>query len=553
MIISRVAGRLGAGDLTARVDQESALFPPATCELGGGMATAYHRRPRPAALDIATVAHCKIGNGSAWQGYYMYAGGTNPPGEHGTQESHATDYPNDMPPLGYDFHAPVGEAGALAASHAELRRQHAFLAAFGPQLAEMPSSLPDVLPADVHDSTTLRWALRADGRSGFLFLTWHQPHIPLPTYRGARFQVTLENERLLLPSRPVDIPAGTLARWPIAMEVGDVRIDWATASALTVLPGEVPTLVLCAEPGIPVEVAVPAGVLVDGHPDPADPQSGRVVHTVEPGPAPVRLLSGTRPLDLLVLPAADASAVWVAESAAGTPSDRRLLLSEDELGWGADGRVVARSTGSAPVAVRVYDPALRAFRPLPLQGHGPGAAVAEASVTRLRPATVAVPAVHGLRDRRQSAPSAATFDELAAVHRLRLPAWAGRPEQDALLRIEWAGDVAQLRIDGRPVTDRFWDGSPWLVSLRDTGCTPDSQVTLHVLPLSARSCVHLPADAAERLADSAAQGRPASGGTSSLTRSSDAADPDPADDGRLLAVDSVRVEGRRTWRERLPA
>ena len=30
------------------------------------------------ALDIAAVAHGKIGNGSAWQGYYMYAGGTNP-------------------------------------------------------------------------------------------------------------------------------------------------------------------------------------------------------------------------------------------------------------------------------------------------------------------------------------------------------------------------------------------------------------------------------------------------------------------------------------------
>src|SRR5439155_25210353 len=110
----------------------------------------------------------------------------------------------------------VGEAGTLSASHAELRRQHAFLAAFGPTLAEMPSSLPDVLPADVHDTSTLRWALRGDGRSGFLFLAWHQPHVPLPTYRGARFQVALDAEQFLLPSRPVDIPAGTLARWSLA-------------------------------------------------------------------------------------------------------------------------------------------------------------------------------------------------------------------------------------------------------------------------------------------------------------------------------------------------
>ena len=53
-------------------------FPPATCELGGGMATAYHRRPIARGRDIAALANVKIGNGSAWQGFYMYVGGTNP-------------------------------------------------------------------------------------------------------------------------------------------------------------------------------------------------------------------------------------------------------------------------------------------------------------------------------------------------------------------------------------------------------------------------------------------------------------------------------------------
>lgn len=53
-------------------------LPPATCELGGGMAVAYHRRPVPSALDIAAVAHVKLGSGSIWQGYYMFVGGTNP-------------------------------------------------------------------------------------------------------------------------------------------------------------------------------------------------------------------------------------------------------------------------------------------------------------------------------------------------------------------------------------------------------------------------------------------------------------------------------------------
>ncbi|WP_433364518.1 beta-galactosidase [Actinoplanes sp. CA-142083] len=471
-------------------DKWDSVFPPVTCELGGGMATAYHRRPWPSALDVAAVAHCKIGGGSVWQGYYMYAGGTNPPG---TQESHATGYPNDMPPLGYDFHAPIGEAGALAASHATLRRQHAFLAAFTPDLTRTPSSLPDLLPANVHDTTTLRWAVRGS----FLFVAWHQPHVPLATYRGAQFRVRSETEELLLPSEPVDIPPGTLARWPLALDVAGVRIDWATASALTVLPGPVPTLVLCAEPGIPVELAV----------------HGLPPRTVAPGHEPVRVRGGDQVLDVLVLPAGDADAVWVAES-------RRLLLSEDRLGWGVDGRVVATTAGPAP-AVRVYDPARRAFRPLSFQGDATLTAT-EVVAMPLRAANLAVPDVYGMRDSRQSAPSAAAFDELAAIYRLTLPDWAQRPESDALLSIDWAGDVAQLRVDGRPVTDRFWDGSRWQVSLRDAGCIPTSEVTLHILPLSAASPVQLPAEAAARAG---------------------------ASPGQLLAVDGVRVEAQRAWHE----
>ena len=50
--------------------------PFATCELGGGMHVAYHRRPIVAPADVAALALAKVGSGSIWQGYYMYAGGT---------------------------------------------------------------------------------------------------------------------------------------------------------------------------------------------------------------------------------------------------------------------------------------------------------------------------------------------------------------------------------------------------------------------------------------------------------------------------------------------
>ena len=479
-------------------------FPAATCELGGGMATAYHRRPRPDARDVAAVAHCKIGNGSSWQGYYMYAGGTNPAGEHGMQESHATGYPNDLPRFGYDFHAPIGEAGVLGPGHAELRRQHAFLAAFGAELADMPSSLPEQRPRSVDDNTILRFALRSDGRRGFLFVAWHQPHEPLPRYRDAQFRVALDDGDLLLPSLPVDVPPGTLARWPLGLRAGDVRLEWATASALTLLPGDVPTLVLTADAGIPVELALSDGT----------------IHDVNPALEPVRLAAGRGALDVLVLPTDTAPLVWVCEDG----ERRRLLLSADELSWGPDGRVEARGSGEFPVLV--YDPSARAFTDLPMDPGSSSIVDAHAGIEWVRAAGPTVPVSYGKHDGRQSAPAPDVFDQLAAVTRLRLPDWATDPALDAVLRIDWAGDVAQLRIDGRIVTDRFWDGSPWTVDLRDAGHRPGSELTLHLLPLACGSTVHLPPDGRERLL---------------------------AADGQLLALDSVRVVGRPARRERPPA
>jgi alpha-L-arabinofuranosidase len=494
-------------------------FPPVTCELAGGMATAYHRRPHPAGLDLATVAHCKIGNGSAWQGYYMYAGGTNPPGDHGMQESHATGYPNDMPRLGYDFHAPIGEAGDLTPSHAELRRQHAFLTAFGPDIAGMPSTLPDLLPTSVEDTTTLRWALRADGHSGFLFLAWHQPHVPLDTYRQARFRVVLDGDELVLPSQPVDIPPGTLARWPLGLDCHGVHLAWATATALTVLPGGVPTLVLTAQAGIPAELAVAPHTVIDGQPASPDPTGRWGVHTAVPGRRPIRLTSDSGSIDVLVLPAADAAGVWVCEDAGGE-RDRRLLLSNDDLSWGFDGRVEA-STATRRPEVLAYDPRLRDFRPLDLETHGGTAACVEVSA-RLQRTAQPVPAGYGTAGNRASAPSPAMVDELSASYELALPPWVWADDQDVLLHIDWAGDVAELRVDGRAVSDRFWDGSRWTLSLRDAGGRPGCTVTLHLLPLSPDAPVHLPRPAVERRA---------------------------AADGPLLALDRVHLEARGTWIE----
>ncbi len=92
-----------------------------------------------------------------------------------------------------------------------------------------------------------------------------------------------------------------------------------------------------------------------------------------------------------------------------------------------------------------------------------------------------------------------------------------------MLRIDWAGDVGQLRVDGRPATDRFWDGSSGRSACATPAYRPGSEVTLHLLPLAAGSTV------------APAAGTPA---TAWL-----------AADGQLLAIDGMRVETQAVRRE----
>ncbi|MEV7457093.1 beta-galactosidase [Pseudarthrobacter oxydans] len=474
----------GSGAAPAR--SQSTLYPPATCELTGGMATAYQRRPWPGGKDVAAVANTKIGSGSAWQGYYMFTGGINPPG--GMQESQATGYPNDLPVFDYDFHAPIGAAGRLAQSFAELRKQHAFLAAFGARLAPMPSTLPDTLPASIDDAATLRWAMRSDGRSGFLFVTWHQPHIPLPDYPGAQFRLLLDGETLTFPRGGLTIPAGTIARWPVNLDVAGVRLRWATASAFTLLdPEGAPTLVLDAEEGIVPQLCVPEGTVLDG----AATALGGGVYAVDAGgPVTLTASSVVGSLAILVLPSRLAGQAWALE----TPQGRQLVLSADPLWVGADGRLAGRSQGEP--AVRRYSTADGGFEVVRTGTLKPEIFRRTLPAERIR-AAKSVPASFGSLAGRAAAPTEADVDELAAVYAVDV-AGADLAGDHTELEVSWAGDVARLVVDGTVVADRFWDGSPWIIETDDAGIRHGSDVRLQILPLPKDAEVGLPAEAQRR-------------------------------------------------------
>lgn len=438
-------------------------FPPATCELGGGMATAYHRRPIARGHDIAAVANVKIANGSLWQGFYMYAGGTNPV-DH-VQESHATGYPNDLPRFDYDFQAPIGGAGQLGPSLAELREHNAFLAAFGDTLADMAGSLPDGAPVPVHDTQSLRWAVRSDANGGVLFLNTHQPHVPLSAVPGVQLQVEFDDAVAVVPDRPIDIPSGVVARWPVRFVVAGVRIDWATASLAGLVgqdSGATPTLVLHAHPGIEPRISV----------------GGRTT-ALTVGESVV--LDGT--LRVLLVDDDQAENLWYL--------DGELIDSTDAI-WREDATLVARA-GQEPVVRRWAD---GEWLPMTATAPSPG----EAAAVPLEPLRDAaeVPPRYGEFMGRSSAPDDEQFEAVAAVWRIALPASGNRSSGDRIeLDIDFEGDVAQLRVDGVLIADRFWNGLSWRVDV--TELDPSQELTLHIAPLASHSVIDLDSAVRERL------------------------------------------------------
>lgn len=123
-------------------------YPYLTCELGGGMMPAYHRRINMNGNEPLPLAICKVGSGSNLPGYYMYHGGTNPQRvlnadgslNHPMSECQAsrTTAHNDLPQMSYDFQSPLGEMGQTneEAWH-QTRWFHQFLKDWGSELSVM--------------------------------------------------------------------------------------------------------------------------------------------------------------------------------------------------------------------------------------------------------------------------------------------------------------------------------------------------------------------------------------------------------------------------------
>lgn len=505
-----IGAHLRDGDASGDGDETHlALYPYATCEVGGGMYTSYHRRPLVAAEDVSALALVKIGSGSVWPGYYMYHGGSTRIGRRSTlQESHATGYPNDCPVITYDFQAPLGEYGQIRPSYALLRRQHLWLADHGPALATLPLVMPEEAPGDPGDRRTLRWAVRSNGDSGYLFVNNHQPVEPLPEHDDVQFTLDLAGREVVLPAAPARVQRGAHFVWPLAHPVaGEIRLS-ASAQPLAALAGDddVPVTVLFQTADIEAEL------LLDG------------VRTIDGPGRHERNGDQLRVLDLR--PGIDC---WLrAADRYGQRADILILDEQSAQGairgplWGRDRLAVSRCPAVADGdRLHLYDARpgdqVLVFPPVnPAEGgarvfsrhpvDAPEVAPLPVDYRQIRGPGLVGPAVIDGRSGRASAPADAAYDSAASIIQVDVPAGAFHGDGEVLLRVDWTGDAARAYVGEILVADQFWYGRTWEIGLRRFQAEVLAHgLQLRLLPLREDAPIYLSPRVRSRLAFSGGQ------------------------------------------------
>lgn len=201
-------------------------YPFATCELGSGLQSTHHRRINVSGMDAYTLSLMKLGDGNNLVGYYMYHGGTNKIGKLSTfQESKATGYPNDVPILNYDFHTALSQYGEARPQYGMMNMLHMFVADFGDIFAPMENVMSTYEPV-ASDFDSLRYCMRTDGESGFVFVNHYQRLGKLTDHED----VVLDTGKVVFPA--FDVKGEICFFFPFNMDVAGKCLEYATAQPL---------------------------------------------------------------------------------------------------------------------------------------------------------------------------------------------------------------------------------------------------------------------------------------------------------------------------------
>ena len=179
--------------------------------------------------SIDAMANIKLASGCNFLGYYMFQGGSNPKGKHGTFMNEA-----QSPKISYDYQAALGEFGQIRESYQRLKSVHSFCRTFAETFCHMQTVLPEgASQIDPSDADTLRFAVRTDGHSGYLFLNNFQDHMETKAKKNETVVLHMTGEDITFSG--ISLAPEENCILPFHMDLNGIDLVTATAQPITVL------------------------------------------------------------------------------------------------------------------------------------------------------------------------------------------------------------------------------------------------------------------------------------------------------------------------------
>jgi hypothetical protein len=502
------------GDMGATVSSEDPTGkvnlkhdPYFAAEEAGGMASAYHRRPVLSADDIAALTLTGLGSGMNLYGYYMFHGGANPKGKLTTlQESTASGYPNDLPEVNYDFGAPLGEFGQERESYRRTRLLHLFVNAYGPQLPTMPAYAGE-RTRDPANTSIPRVAVRSDGNAGFVFVNNYVRQLAMPARRGFQVHVKLPHGEIAVPASPIDVPGNSYFVWPFNLTMGQATLRYSTAQLLTrVTNSQGELVVFFAVPGIAPEFSfdtATVGSLSAPAANVSRVSGSTTVRMLAPGMQSSFQITDTAGMKttVLVLTQSQAEDTLLFHGDDGDhliSSASSVLIDGDKIhlrSTSSPTQVLAVFGGMKLTAGETRRDGLWTFYSFTQAEKHPVLSIKQTQVATPRERMVMGPYIDW---RKTSVPAVPPDKAFATAGTWQIqwqnPDMSGLSE--ALLQMDYSGDIGRLRTSTRLLDDNFFNGVAWQVGLKDLADSKEP-LTLQLLAMPKVAPIYLDSKAWE--------------------------------------------------------
>ena len=480
-------------------------YPYFTCELGGGMMTSYHRRIAIDPMDVFAMSLVRVGSGSNLPGYYMYHGGSNPTGEHTTlneqQASNFTSH-NDLPVKSYDFQAPLGEFGQINPHYHLLRRLHLFLQNFGNELATMPPYFPGNAPTDYNNDSVVRWSVRSNGESGYVFINNYHRLKTLTEKKNVQFTIDLPNEKVILPTKPITIPSGASFFMPFNMKLGYSNLVYSTAQPIARMEQDKNVTVIFAQnKNIPADfVFDDDGILVEAPHANLRKYNKRIfIENVSTGTnAAIRIKQPDQTtITIILLDEIQSLTFWQGNLA----GKDRFFLSTSGLTFQQDELQLEDERGNK-ISVAIYPaPTNLTLNKQTLKGKADGMFTRfDISIqpqktirAKLVPLQKEILPLRDIKLGKAKVAEMPTNNDFKNAAQWKIVLSENLDTQrDIYLRIPYIGDVARIYKGNELLTDNFYNGKPFNVGLKHFTPMEKGELRIEILPLQKSSLIYYP-------------------------------------------------------------